>query len=108
MFTPTELLTQNEKDSPDWQTASLATETIIEDGEFTETSVSPGQEETESPEETTETILLVDDNKEMVDYLKNHFKSKYVTLTAGNGEEALAILKEQKVDIVLSGVMMPL
>ena len=107
VFTPTELLTQNEKDSPDWQTASLATETIIEDGEFTETSVSPGQEETESPEETTETILLVDDNKEMVDYLKNHFKSKYVTLTAGNGEEALAILKEQKVDIVLSDVMMP-
>ena len=43
----------------------------------------------------------------MVDYLKNNFKSKYITLTAGNGEEALAILKEQKVDIVLSDVMMP-
>lgn len=43
----------------------------------------------------------------MVDYLKSNFKSKYTTLTAGNGEEALAILKEQKVDIVLSDVMMP-
>ena len=106
-FAPTELLTQKEKDNPEWQTSSLATETMIEDGEFTVTSPAAGQEENETPDEMTETILLVDDNKEMVEYLKNNFKSKYVTLTAGNGEEALAILKEQKVDIVLSDVMMP-
>lgn len=30
-----------------------------------------------------------------------------MTLTAGNGEEALAIMKEHRVDIVLSDVMMP-
>lgn len=53
------------------------------------------------------TILLVDDNKEMVDYLKENFRRNYVTLTAGNGEEALAIMKEHRVDIVLSDVMMP-
>ena len=34
-------------------------------------------------------------------------RDRYITLTAGNGEEALAILKAQKVDIVLSDVMMP-
>ena len=112
VFAPTEVLTQKEKDGSEWQTSSLATETMIEDGEFTEMNPSSaGQEETESPDkgesEITETILLVDDNKEIVDYLKNNFKSKYITLTAGNGEEALAILKEQKVDIVLSDVMMP-
>lgn len=111
VFAPTEILAQKEKDGSEWQTSSLATETMIEDGEFTGTNPSAGQEEAESPNEgestMTETILLVDDNKEMVDYLKNNFKSKYITLTAGNGEEALAILKEQKVDIVLSDVMMP-
>ena len=80
---------------------------MIEYSEVMEASVSAGQEEDESPMEITETILLVDDNKEMTDYLKNNFKSKYITLTAGNGEEALAILKEQKVNIVLSDVMMP-
>lgn len=58
--------------------------------------------ETERP-----TILLVDDNKEMVDYLKDNFRQTYVTLAAGNGEEALAIMKEHQVDIVLSDVMMP-
>ena len=58
-------------------------------------------------EEERPTILLVDDNKEMVDYLKENFRRNYVTLTAGNGEEALAIMKEHQVDIVLSDVMMP-
>lgn len=98
---------QEEKDSKG-QTSSLATETMVEEGSFAETvQVEEEPEESSSPNEMTETILLVDDNKEMVDYLKSNFKSRYITLTAGNGEEALAILKEQKVDIVLSDVMMP-
>lgn len=58
-------------------------------------------------EEGKATILLVDDNKEMVDYLKDNFKSEYITLIAGNGEEALEMMKEQKVDLILSDVMMP-
>lgn len=58
-------------------------------------------------EQDRPTILLVDDNKEMVDYLRSNFRQNYVTLTAGNGEEALAIMKEHQVDIVLSDVMMP-
>lgn len=107
-FSPTEIASPQEENSSEWQTSSLATETMAEDGEFPETNAGQdGQEEGQTPNDITETILLVDDNKEMVDYLKNHFKSKYITLTAGNGEEALAILKEQKVDIVLSDVMMP-
>lgn len=71
-----------------------------------ETSPDGGQPETAGEEERP-TILLVDDNKEMVDYLKDNFRQTYVTLTAGNGEEALAIMKEHRVDIVLSDVMMP-
>lgn len=58
-------------------------------------------------EEDRPTILLVDDNKEMVDYLRTNFRQNYVTLTAENGDEALAIMKEHQVDIVLSDVMMP-
>jgi len=33
-----------------------------------------------------------------VDYLKDNFRQNYVTLTAGNGEEALAIMKEHRVE----------
>lgn len=107
VFTPTELVNQKEEYNSEWHTSSLATETMAEDGEFSEENQAIIQEESKSTDEITETILLVDDNKEMVDYLKNNFKSRYITLTAGNGEEALAILKEQKVDVVLSDVMMP-
>ena len=71
------------------------------------TVVEENGEQEEANTEGKFTLLLVDDNKEMVDYLKNNFKPKYITLTAGNGEEALAIMKEQKVDLVLSDVMMP-
>ncbi len=109
-FSPAEIVSRQEDNNSEWQTSSFATETMAEDGEFPVIDPSAGQdgqEEEQSPNDITETILLVDDNKEMVDYLKNNFKSKYITLTAGNGEEALAILKEQKVDIVLSDVMMP-
>lgn len=109
-FSPAEIVSRQEDNNSEWQTSSFATETMAEDGEFPVIDPSAGQdgqEEEQSPNDITETILLVDDNKEMVDYLKNNFKLKYITLTAGNGEEALAILKEQKVDIVLSDVMMP-
>lgn len=77
-------------------------------GEVAITHEEPSEPEAAVAEgEDRATILLVDDNREMVDYLKSNFKSRYITLTAGNGEEALAIMKEQKVDIILSDVMMP-
>ncbi len=111
VFSATEIVSGREEKNSDWKTASLATETMVENDEMQEANLSAdtglGEGQLQSTEGMTETILLVDDNKEMVDYLKNHFKSRYITLTAGNGEEALAILKEQKVDIVLSDVMMP-
>lgn len=52
-------------------------------------------------------ILLVDDNIEMLDYLKGILQSKYQIITATNGKIALDIMKTQPVDIVLSDVMMP-
>ena len=109
-FAATELLDQDQQRterSDITPSPSPTTGTMVESEEFSETNGINEEEKDTSTGETTETILLVDDNKEMVDYLKSNFKSKYTTLTAGNGEEALAILKEQKADIVLSDVMMP-
>lgn len=106
-FVPMERLDSQKEKSHEQQTFSLATETMVSDEELPEAVNAVEPDENESPDEITETILLVDDNKEMVDYLKSNFKSRFITLTAGNGEEALTILKEQKVDIVLSDVMMP-
>ena len=54
-----------------------------------------------------ETILIVEDNKDVLEYLKERFLRTYNVLTAENGVIALNILKEQKIDLILTDVMMP-
>lgn len=65
------------------------------------------------PEETTEvsvargTILVVEDNEEIRHYLKAGLSKVFNVILAENGEVALNLLKENKVDIVITDVMMP-
>ena len=53
------------------------------------------------------TVLVVEDSAEMRYYLGKELSSDYNTLLASNGEEALNIAKEQKVDLIISDIMMP-
>lgn len=53
------------------------------------------------------TLLVVDDNKEMVQFLATHFASKFNLLCAENGCEALELLKEHVVNLIISDWMMP-
>ena len=53
------------------------------------------------------TMLIVDDSEDMVSFLGNHFKEKYEVLTAGDGIEALDILRNHEVSIIISDWMMP-
>ena len=53
------------------------------------------------------TILIVEDNDDMRDYLAGILSKKYRTLSAVNGKEALLELEKEKVDLVLSDLMMP-
>ena len=52
-------------------------------------------------------ILVVDDNTDMRDYLQNLLEKKYRVLTAGNGVEALHVIKSENPLVVLSDIMMP-
>ncbi len=52
-------------------------------------------------------ILVVDDNEQIVVLLQNILADKYKVLTAHNGNEALRTLEEEKVDLVISDVLMP-
>lgn len=55
------------------------------------------------------TILIVDDEKAIVDLLVNLLEDNgYVVLTAINGEEALKILEQERPDLIISDVMMPM
>lgn len=53
------------------------------------------------------TILIVEDNEEMLDFIVEDMSEKYHALRALNGEQALAVLKEEAVQLVISDVMMP-
>lgn len=53
------------------------------------------------------TILIVEDNKELRQYLVNGLSPLFCLLEAENGKKALNILKEQEVDIIITDVMMP-
>ena len=53
------------------------------------------------------TILVVEDSAEMRYYLGKELSNEYNTLLASNGEEALKVMGVQKVDLVISDIMMP-
>lgn len=52
-------------------------------------------------------VLLVDDNVELLELMKDLFASSYQVLTATNGLQAWSVLKEQPVEVVVCDVMMP-
>ena len=61
-----------------------------------------------SRNEDSVSVLLVEDNPEMLSFIeKKLIATNYRVLTATNGVEALTILGDQYVDIVVSDVMMP-
>ena len=53
------------------------------------------------------TVLVVEDSPEMRYYLGKELSGEYNTLLASNGEEALKVMQGQKVDLVISDIMMP-
>ncbi|MFT5163655.1 MAG: signal transduction histidine kinase/DNA-binding response OmpR family regulator, partial [Alteromonadaceae bacterium] len=53
------------------------------------------------------TLLLIDDNAEMLELLVDTLQHKYYCLSALNGEEGLALARQQLPDLIISDVMMP-
>lgn len=53
------------------------------------------------------TMLIVEDNEDMVTFLSSHFQQRYSVLTAADGIEAMAVIAKQEVNIIVSDWMMP-
>jgi phosphate regulon transcriptional regulator PhoB len=57
---------------------------------------------------TMKSILVVDDEKDIVDLVAyNLEKEGYKVLTASDGEKALAVIKKEKLDLVVLDLMLP-
>lgn len=53
------------------------------------------------------TVLVVDDNPDMIQYLVRILGNNYNLITATNGKEALRKIVEEQPDLVVSDIMMP-
>ena len=62
----------------------------------------------ETIDKEKETMLIVEDNVELISMLYSHFSEKYNVITALNGKEGLQKALEIQPDIIISDVMMPL
>jgi signal transduction histidine kinase/DNA-binding response OmpR family regulator len=63
----------------------------------------------EDPEkqDRTYTILIVEDNVELRNYLKNELKKEYKVLVAENGKVGLELAQQKLPDLILTDVIMP-
>ena len=52
-------------------------------------------------------ILLVEDNVEMLNFIADRLRQNYAVETAMNGVQAMTVLREKNIDLVLSDIMMP-
>lgn len=88
---------------PIFQEQSLDIKSFQEDNDDHVLNDKPDEQEEEKP-----VILLVEDNKEILAYLNKELKTSYIILRAGNGAEALEILDQENVQLVLTDIMMPI
>ncbi|MCF2489447.1 ATP-binding protein [Dyadobacter sp. CY347] len=57
--------------------------------------------------EASELVLIVDDNPDMRQHIESLVSTKYDTITATNGQDALDKIKKYKPTLILSDIMMP-
>lgn len=101
----------DETDATDSASLESGIEILPEYGPDMENPETPDVEPPAGPDDRPEgekaVILVVDDNVEILQYLKDCFSATYEVLTADNGKDALETVLNRKVDIVVSDVMMP-
>lgn len=85
---------------------------LIEDLPSTEDIQEIKERRTKLPDGTKQlsaanTMLIVDDNFDMLSLLRSVFSSEYKLIEAVNGEDALELARTKQPDIIVSDVMMP-
>lgn len=83
-------------------TITLTPETEVEIDRMSEVPVGEAEKKDNRP-----TVLVVEDNPDMLAFVVRQLSKEYAVLTATNGEEALQVLDGNYVNLVVSDVVMP-
>ncbi len=104
---PEESVSHNPRDDY----SSAIAESFVKEAQALSINASDGSSERISGESerrhNTATILVVDDNADMVQYLARILEKNYHVVSASNGKEALEVLEYVQPDLVVSDIMMP-
>ncbi len=65
-----------------------------------------GEELPDKPVPAGKRLLLVEDNKDFRDFMRDQLSDEFQVFTAREGKEALDILEKEDVDIIISDIMM--
>ena len=63
--------------------------------------------EVEEVAEKANSILLVEDNEELLQLMTKLLNRDYNVFTAENGKEGITVLENEDIDLIVSDVMMP-
>lgn len=82
-------------------------EKVIESSREVEKTLNSDFQKTEDQIKKRATILLVEDNSDLLDWMVSFLSEKFNCLRAENGKEGLKLAKKKNPDIIVSDVMMP-
>ncbi len=63
--------------------------------------------DTKAVQDSRETVLVVEDNDEIIEYIRDTLSDEYDVVAASNGENGLKIAKDKNPDIIITDIMMP-
>lgn len=86
---------------------AITSEEDVEDVHATAVKAVDEEEKTADSDSNRHWLLVVEDSAEMNKYLCKELEKDYNILSASNGEEALDVIHNNRVDIVVSDIMMP-
>jgi len=94
------------RDSPVYE-LSIVPEAILSDADQNAEQIPEDFEGVKKDSLHKSHLLLVDDNQDILDYLREYFETDYLVTVAFDGLMALRMLEEQTFDLIVSDVMMP-
>lgn len=80
-------------------------EFVLQNDEAVNAAPSEGPEG--RPDPSRPVILFVEDNREILDFISRELQFDYTVRRALNGKQALEIIKEENIQLIISDIMMP-